>query len=187
MRKQAQALITNRRQFERYIGLICTGSAICDRTGERHLKWRPATSHGKIVQFTTGDEREYPSGFCREYSRATKSFLCCEVFSGPNAPLSQSMAIEHGSTVPGAAITKEGKGHKSELQALADVISKPMMVAKSTEPDHAIKINRKLAESVFNRLAGLESGKQPSYAKRNQLIHDDINDPPFQFRRFSQE
>lgn len=77
------------------------------------------------------------------------------------------MAIEHGSTVPGAAITKEGKGHKSELQALADVISKPMMVAKSTD--------------------GLESGKQPSYGKRNQLIHDDINDPPFQFRRFSQE
>ena len=84
-----------------------------------------------------------PVGFA-EYSRATKSFLCsgasfCEVFSGPNAPLSQSMAIEHDSTVPGAAITKEGKGHKSELQALADVISKPMMVAKSTEPDHAIK------------------------------------------------
>ena len=44
-----------------------------------------------------------------------------------------------------------------------------------------------LAESVFNRLAGLESGKQPSYGKRNQLIHDDINDPSFQFRRFSQE
>ena len=132
-RKKAQALITNRRHFEKYVGLTCTGSAICNRTGERHLKWRPAISQGKIVQFTTGDEREYPIGFCQAYSRATKCFLSpgssfCEVFSGPNAPLSHSMAAEHGSVVPGAAITKEGKGHKSELQALADVISKPVTV-----------------------------------------------------------
>ena len=181
-RKKAQALITNRRHFEKYVGLTCTGSTICDRTGERHLKWRPAISQGKIVQFTTGDEREYPIGFCQAYSRATKCFLSpgssfCEVFSGPNAPLSHSMAAEHGSVVPGAAITKDGKGHKSELQALADVISKPLTVPRDAKPIDAIDPNKTLAESTFNRLTVLESGKQPSYGKRSQLILDGINDP----------
>ena len=116
-----------------------------------------------------------PVGFA-EYSRATKSFLCsgasfCEVFSGPNAPLSQSMAIEHGSTVPGAAITKEGKGHKSELQALADVISKPMMVAKSTEPDHAIKTNRKFGREC------LQSFGWPGVGQTAQLWQKEPTDP----------
>lgn len=81
------------------------------------------------------------------------------------------MAIEHGSTVPGAAITKEGKGHKSELQALADVISKPMMVAKSTEPDHAIKTNRKFGREC------LQSFGWPGVGQTAQLWQKEPTDP----------
>ena len=39
------------------------------------------------------------------------------------------------------------------------------------------------AETVFNRLAGLEASKQPSYGKRTQLIPDGINDPSVHLAR----
>ena len=63
-RKKKQVLICNRDEFSS-MGRLCTGSTICDRTGTPHLKWHPTTSGGKVVQFTTGDEREYPIGFVR--------------------------------------------------------------------------------------------------------------------------
>ena len=61
-RKKFQVLITNSEYFlamERE----CKGGKVCDRTGEPHLKWRPTVTGGKVLQFITGDEREYPKIF----------------------------------------------------------------------------------------------------------------------------
>ena len=98
-------LRTNHPAF-RSMELFCSNRNLCDRTHDRHLKWRPTTSGGKVVQFCTGDEREYPEGFCRAYARVACSILqeqdCfAEVFSGPNAPLSGAVCAERGQELHG--------------------------------------------------------------------------------------
>ena len=55
-----QALLTNVKGIEAELNKVCQGGKVCDRTGAPHLKWRPVTSGNKVVQFQTGDEREYP-------------------------------------------------------------------------------------------------------------------------------
>lgn len=62
-RKKHQVLISNEEKFIHTIGRRCAGHEVCDRTGLPHLKWRPTVSGGQVVQFRTGDEREYPKGF----------------------------------------------------------------------------------------------------------------------------
>eukprot|EP00435_Cladocopium_sp_Y103_P047683 s1825_g14.t1 len=74
-RKKSQVLITNGKTFKKWIGLTCSGGKVCDRTGLPHLKWRPTVSGGRVVQFKTGDEREYPVGFCERYASAAYSLI----------------------------------------------------------------------------------------------------------------
>lgn len=169
-RRKMQALLTNVKGIEAELNKVCQGGKVCDRTGAPHLKWRPVTSGNKVVQFQTGDEREYPVGFCKAYARGVvaspmiNSFL--EVFSGPNAPLSQAVAEAKGTVVPGEKRDTKGKGIKNELQHLAQLVSAPSSgkVANTVE-------------TVFNRVTAVESGRQPGYGKREQLIKDGLNDP----------
>ena len=66
-RKNSQVFITNWktfRPFRKWIGLTYSKSKFCDRIGLPHLKRRPTVSGGRVVQLKTGDEREYPVGFC---------------------------------------------------------------------------------------------------------------------------
>ena len=169
-RRKMQALLTNVKGIEAELNKVCQGGKVCDRTGAPHLKWRPVTSGNKVVQFQTGDEREYPVGFCKAYARGVvaspmiNSFL--EVFSGPNAPLSEAVAEAKGAVVPGEKKDTKGKGIKNELQHLAQLVSAPSSgkVANTVE-------------TVFNRVTAVESGRQPGYGKREQLIKDGLNDP----------
>ena len=92
-----------------------------------HLKWRPTVHNGQVLQSQTGDEREYPVGFCKEYAKAAGlvlgsggSFL--EVFSGPNAPLSVEVGALLGAPVPGYKLENKGKGDKVELQNLSQLL-----------------------------------------------------------------
>ena len=175
-RKKNQMLICNHPVFKE-LGLTCSGSAICDRTGLKHLKWRPTTSGGKVVQFTTGDEREYPSGFCSAYAVCAEKLLgsegtFLEVFSGPNAPLSRAICEQLGEELRGSRLQTD-RGLKVELQRLAQIMdigdvipSTPMPVAT---PSVCLT-----PETATNRLAMLEAGRQPSYGKREQLIPDGL-------------
>lgn len=178
-RRKFQVLITNRKCF-RKLGLLCNGGRVCDRTGERHYNWRPLVSEGRVLQFTTGDEREYPRGFCDQYALCLKeiappirSFV--EIFSGPNAPLSRSISELFSVDLPGAKMASRGKGLTNELQKLAEVMdpgldsSYVLQVGSST-------VNKRV-ESKFHREAGVNSGRQPGYGKRTPLVPDGLNDP----------
>lgn len=179
-RKKYQVLITNKDEFNS-MGKLCKGSQFCCRTGERDLKWRPSVSNGKVVQFTTGDEREYPSGFCAEYADCAKSLLnpegsFVEIFSGPNAPLSTAVGRSLGVGVPGERkLTK--RGVKNELQTLEQLLAPKSSIAESDKHPPSGSLGFRAAEYEPNRLRGVESGRQPGYGKRIQLIPDGLNDP----------
>ena len=96
-RRKSQVLIHNIPGLVSYIGRLCSNSKICSRTGVSHLSWKPSVINGRVTSFPTGEEREYPQGFCAAYAlgigtlqEEDQSFL--EVFSGANAPLSQAVA-----------------------------------------------------------------------------------------------
>lgn len=113
-RRKCQVLITNHPAF-RSMEFFCSNRNLCDRTHDRHLKWRPTTSGGKVVQFCTGDERKYPEGFCRAYARAACSILQeQDCFVGPHAPLSGAVCAERGQELPGYKVNST-KGVKTEL------------------------------------------------------------------------
>ena len=108
-RKKHQVLITNEESFVDIIGKRCEGHELCSRTGLPHLKWRPTVSGGRLVQFKTGDEREYPQGFCESYATAMRCMVphpekFVEIYSGPNAPLSQAVGREFETVVPGERV-----------------------------------------------------------------------------------
>ena len=174
-RKKFQVLITNEETFVDHIGRTCDGTKLCSRTGERHLKWRPTVDAGRVTQFQTGDEREYPRGFCVAYAQSAAKVLgasgnFCEVFSGPNAPLSQEVGKEIKSSVPGRRLNnKDNKGVKHELQHLAELVFDPVL-QQMNESHHHTEINR-------SREITVQSGKQPGYGKRVQLIPDGLSDP----------
>ena len=114
-RRKAQVLIHNVPELE-LMGRVCNEYSRCARTGLPHEKWRPIVSGGKVAQFITGEEREYPKGFCDEYARLLPplgSFL--EVYSGPNAPLSDGVSRSRGG--PGVA----GRGDSSKLSEGQDL------------------------------------------------------------------
>lgn len=178
-RRKFQVLITNRVSFHS-MGRICSGGRVCDRTGERHYNWRPLVSEGRVLQFTTGDEREYPKGFCDQYALCVKeavpeprSFV--EVFSGPNAPLSGSVSRIMGVDLPGQRIETTGNGLTNELQRLADVA----VVSPVAWPTLKLLESKtvKRVESKFHRESGVDSGRQPGYGKRMPLVPDGLNDP----------
>ena len=184
-RKKRQVLIPNSDSFIKEIGRECKGSRHCERTGQPHLKWKPLTSGSKVIQFTTGEEREYPIGFCRSYARAAKSLLdgikrFVEIFSGPNAPLSGEVAMEFGEVLRGCRLSKE-KGIKNELSSIAELISSEVKgleeQASDFRPYSETPTSAVQAEGLPNRLAAVKAGKQPSFGKRSQLIPDGTRDP----------
>ncbi len=178
-RKKFQILITNRKCF-REMNLLCKGGRICDRTGERHHNWRPVVSQGRVLQFTTGDEREYPQGFCSRYADCLRVCLpplssFVEVFSGPNAPLSKCVCNFFGIDLPGGRVETSGRGLKNELQKLAEVVGQDPM--HGLQQLVAAVPSLKRVESKFHREAGVNSGRQPGYGKRTPLVPDGLNDP----------
>eukprot|EP00435_Cladocopium_sp_Y103_P026213 s4096_g6.t1 len=175
-RKKNQMLICNHPAF-RCMGQVCSGGTYCERTGLKHLKWRPTTANGKVVQFTTGDEREYPQGFCKEYAKCAASVLgsdgsFVEVFSGPNAPLSRAMCEQWDEELKGSRLNTE-RGLKVEMQRLAQVTD-TSKVLPATPLVNSNPRGQRPPESASNRLAMLEAGRQPSYGKREQLIPDGL-------------
>ena len=180
-RKKFQVLITNERTFEKFIGKLCTGNHTCSRSGLKHLKWRPTVSGGKVVQFQTGDEREYPLGFCQEYAKAAKRCLSLparfvEVFSGPNAPLSHSVGEEFGVDVPGKRLETGSRGVKNEVQHLSQLLKEDVGSLGRPQGGAPIQPARRV-EITPNRLTSVQAGRQPGYGKRTQLIPDGLQDP----------
>ena len=183
-RKKSQVLICNS-EFFLPLRLLCNGTNVCDRTGEPHLKWRPTTSGGKVVQFTTGDEREYPVGFCRAYAACAANILgssgtFTEVFSGPNAPLSREVCTFLGESLRGARL-KTDRGIQNELQRLAQITDAGAAVAGVRRSKEDKKSSRweqpgsaLTPEVLHNRLSMLEASKQPGYGKRQPLIQDGL-------------
>lgn len=122
-RRKSQVLIHNVRCLHTRLNKICMNSKKCSRTGKPHHSWKPRVKNGRVTSFATGEEREYPAGFCAEYAGALKesgpadlhSFL--EVFSGPNAPLSRAVALawDLPPPVPPAVQPKIG-AERSELE-----------------------------------------------------------------------
>eukprot|EP00435_Cladocopium_sp_Y103_P037180 s3539_g9.t2 len=150
----------------------------------------------EVLQFQTGDEREYPVGFCHEYAKAaleilgdTGSFV--EVFSGPNAPLSVSVGAAINSPVPGSKLAHNGKGDKVELQHLSQLVSshplqgEPSVVPGEFNPPEMAQMRSHghaparsvSAQEAFYRRAAIGSARQPGYGKRVQLIPDGLQDP----------
>ena len=176
-RRKAQVLIHNTTELTE-LGKTCESSHLCDRTNKPHHKWRPIVSCGRVTQFITGEEREYPVGFCQEFARllricflekGLKSFI--EVFSGPNAPLSGQVAKAMGCPeVPKVETTKRGREFQSneEVQVLLKETSHSKAPEKPQENRDPLKsLNLENAKA---------SGRQPGFGKRKQLIPDGIND-----------
>ena len=174
-RRKRQVLICNNEAFLP-MSKVCNGNRMCERTHTAHLKWKPTTSGGRVIQFTTGDEREYPTGFCKQYAlcckeilRGTGTFL--EIFSGPNAPLTQAVCEQLGEQMRGGKL-ETTRGIKQELQRITQVVE-----SSHVEIQPSIGAAKRLAESTHDkpsRLSMLESGKQPGYGKRTQLIPDGL-------------
>eukprot|EP00435_Cladocopium_sp_Y103_P040890 s1234_g11.t1 len=197
-RKKYQVIITNRKKFIKFLGKQCSGS-LCQRTGLEHLRWRPTVSGGQVIQFQTGDEREYPIGFCKEYAKAAGEILAeggtfVEVFSGPNAPLSVCVGNEMGVPVPGQKLEKRGEGDRRELQSLAQLLGSDPLPRKSislgesgsNDPHRICKrtvvevqANARPCQDVknLNRSTAIQAARQPGYGKRVQLIADGLHDP----------
>ena len=161
------------------MGKECTNPRICDRTGKPHHKWRPIVSMGKVSQYVTGEEREYPKGFCDCYavcldeevkSGHIRSFL--EVYSGPNAPLSNSVSERFaGRSIPRKDHTPRGREfqHLEEVQKIYPPELPEEEQSRTTVKDTTLPLT--------NRANALYSGRQPSFGKRKQLIMDGINHP----------
>lgn len=182
-RKKAQALIHNVEGL-RVLEKICSGGMMCDRTGRPHEKWRPVVAQGRVHQYITGEEREYPQGFCAAYaeglSREVKagtirSFL--EVYSGPNAPLSEAVSRRY----VGESLSPPVKGgSRNEKKREAQTGDKLNQTANSSSvmpvTTDAFEVPTRV-EFETNRVLGVSFGRQPSFGKRTQLIADGLNDP----------
>ena len=177
-RRKYQVLITNGTSFKGRIGRLREG-AVCTRTGQPHLRWRPTVTAGRVVQFQTGDEREYPTGFCEEYAKAAREVIheegkFLEVFSGPNAPLSVAVADLFGLSVPGQRLSRSEKGVKNELQHLSQILEADPVLGEKVDPTTSAIWH--MSEG-YNRDVAIQAGKQPGYGKRQQLIPDGTQDP----------
>lgn len=177
-RRKAQVLIHNSVALGNAIGKVCLDPQRCSRTGKPHKSWKPKVSRGQVVSFTTGEEREYPEGFCSAYvagvqqsfKQSNSGFTFLEVFSGPNAPLSQAVGRLVGEKVDGLdSLSKHSKGIKTEFTSMDD-LKDGATITREPSP-------QKVVETDQYRLAAVESGRQPSYGKRLQLIPDGLNSP----------
>ena len=177
-RKKSQALIHNVPEL-RQLEKTCGGNAACDRTGGYHERWRPVVAEGKVKQYITGEEREYPLGFCRTYAdcirplvqkERIRSFV--EIYSGPNAPLSNAISLNfRKESIP--AMEKSHTPQEREKQTgepALPTFQASSGVAKSGKFPSEV-------ETSTNRVLAVAAGRQPSFGKRTQVIKDGINDP----------
>ena len=171
-RRKNQVLIHNMDEMEESLSRLCETDRVCSRTGLSHQAWRPKVEAGKIVSFATGEEREYPAGFCRAYAlglellaKRTKVESFVEVFSGPNAPLSQHIAEVFNVEMTGSRLNVE-KGITAELTRSEEL-------GQPSRPER-LEVG---VESNAYRLAAVEAGRQPSYGKRNPLTPDGLLSP----------
>ena len=183
-RRKYQIMIVNSTSLRNhFVNTLCESDRCCTRTGLSHLKWKPLVKDGKVLQFKTGDEREYSAGFCEFYasalSHAELSGPFLEVFSGPNAPLSQAVASRLGSFVPGAPLVKSGKGVLNELNEIAQLLENGSSGCSAPSRDD----RQDPKTESWLRQTAIQSGKQPSYGKRVQLIPDGLNDPELHLNR----
>ena len=183
-RRKYQILIVNSTSLRNhFVNTLCESDRCCARTGLSHLKWKPLVKDGKVLQFKTGDEREYSTGFCEFYasalSHAELSGPFLEVFSGPHAPLSHAVASRLGSFVPGAPLVKSGKGVLNELNEIAQLLENGSSGCSAPSRDD----RQDPKTESWLRQTAIQSGKQPSYGKRVQLIPDGLNDPELHLNR----
>ena len=191
-RRKRQVLIHNVRGLEDFISRVCGSERICSRTGCCHLSWKPLVKSGKVVSFCTGEEREYPKEFCdalaqgivRDYADRKSKLSFLEIFSGPNAPLTMSVAETLGVDPPQLTHSLSNKkGVTTEFRSLNElgVAAADPCSSSGLSPleisEESFKTNQPPVESNPYRLAAVESGRQPSYGKRTSLIPDGLNSP----------
>ncbi len=179
-RRKSQVLVHNLSCL-RGMGRVCSNPRICDRSGKTHHKWRPIVSMGKVSQYVTGEEREYPRGFCESYAAcldnpvqggSLSSFV--EIYSGPNAPLSNAISERFsGESIQGVEQRIIGR----EFQSIDEVAGAARPASSKPEPVRKEAGSKNSTLSAANRQNALSSGRQPSFGKRTQLVPDGINHP----------
>ena len=194
-RKKAQALIHNVEGL-RILEKTCSGGTLCDRTGKPHERWRPVVAQGRVHQYITGEEREYPAGFCEKYAEGLSkevrsgnmtSFL--EIYSGPNAPLSNAVAKKYlGRKLDDLWFAgREGENDPHGRTQREAQTGDPATRREEAHPKVSLPVGRVLdtlpVEFETNRVLAVASGRQPSFGKRNQMIRDGINDPVLHMKK----
>ena len=108
-RRKATTLLTNLEDLEAECGVLCgetRADAPCPFSGVKHVKWAPAVGQDGHFDTPSGGESEYPVRLCEAMARAAMKLketmeadglplppsFFIEVFSGPNAPLTQAVA-----------------------------------------------------------------------------------------------
>ena len=186
-RRKFQILIHNVQSLTK-MEVECHAGRLCARSGLAHEKWRPVVHAGRVQQFTTGEEREYPAGFCSAYADLLPASLSgfLEVFSGPNAPLSNAVSLRF----TGCGVERrEVRTVRAEAQARTDPPAQHAWLPAAAGgppprpldqppavPAHAVRGAGEV-EVAYNRRLAVASGRQPSFGKRSQLIPDGLNDP----------
>jgi hypothetical protein len=103
-RQKFQVIIHNMPRLVKFIQKSCSSKTLCSRTNRRHKSFHPVVRLGKVKSWVTGLERQYPAGFCRAYALGLKAEILSrdthcsfvEIYSGPNAPLSQEVTRVYG-------------------------------------------------------------------------------------------
>ena len=188
-RRKSQCLIHNMPSLVPFLGKTCQGQ-VCQRTGKKHKDWRPKVEKGRVLSFATGEEREYPAGFCTAYASALKDlydqedFIFLEIFSGPNAPLSTAVASHVGESLeePRSSLTDPLAASTERSRIVEPTPSQPpepalpsTPQATPTQPEREILFPEE--EGRTYRRDAVAAGKQPSYGKRVQLIPDGMHCP----------
>lgn len=178
-RRKHQVLLHNTPELHEAIARLCSSNKRCSRTKSGHLSWKPKVEGGKVVCFSTGEEREYPEGFCAAFAaglreaakRFPEGWRFLEVFSGPNAPLSSAVALEFGEPPP-PPMTSSERWKKVEASGLNEMGEPPSSSSALPESNP----NSRQVDQGY-RLEAVESAKQPSFGKRTQMIPDGLNCP----------
>ncbi len=181
-RRKRQVLIHNNPEFDWEMRRCCENERLCSRTGLSHKSWKPVVQDGKVLSFQTGQEREYPKGFCECYAKVVRrikeargsSIRFLEIFSGPSAPLTMAVAGELGVKRP-KLVQSKGLMKCGQFHELGQ-----MPAEKGID-----KMPAELCEGELNpyRLSAVEASRQPSYGKRVQLIPDGLASPEEHLRR----